>query len=60
MVSVLHEESRKGRKTQVQEVGGYAAEDQIQIQTSSCWIYHPESVHTKFYSRNWLIQSIIY
>ena len=50
----------QGGKPQVQEVGDYAAEDQKQIRTSSCWIYHPGSVHTKFFSRDWLIQPIIY
>ena len=36
------------RKAQAQEVGGYnAAKDQKQIWTSSWWINHPGSVHTK-------------
>ena len=30
------------------------------IGTSSWWINHLGSVHTKFYSDNWLMQSIIY
>ena len=38
-------------KAQVQKVGGHAAKDQMQIQTSSWGIKHPESVHTKFYIR---------
>ena len=50
----------QGGKAQVQEVGGHAAEDQIQIRTSSWLINHQGSVHTKFYSRDWSIQSIIY
>ena len=47
MASVLRKESRKGGKTQVQEVGGYAAKDK-KIRTFSCYIYHPGSVHKKF------------
>ena len=43
-----------------QEVVGHAAADQNQIRTSSWWINHPVSVHTKSYSHDWLIQSIIY
>ena len=35
------------RKAQAQEVGGNAAKDQKQIWTSSWWINHPGSVHTK-------------
>ena len=31
-----------------------------QIRTSTRWINHPGLVHTKFYSRHWLIQSFIY
>ena len=36
------------------------SEDQKQIRTSSWWINHPGSVHVKFYSSYWWIQSIIY
>ena len=39
-------------KAQVQEVGDHAAEDQIQIRTSSWWINHPGSVHTKCYGHD--------
>ena len=46
-------------KAQVQGLLGHAAEDQNKIRTSSWQINHPGSVHTKFYSRDWLIQSII-
>ena len=60
MVSVLHKEPKyKPRgKAQVEEVGGYAAEDQKQIRTSNWGINHPGSVHTRFYSRDWLIKSL--
>ena len=34
--------------------------DKKQIRTFSWWINHPLSVHMKFYSRDRLIQSIIY
>ena len=61
MVSVLHKELEyKVEKLKYKKVGGHAAEDQKQIRTSSWWLSHPGSVHAKFYSRDWLIQSIIY
>ena len=61
MVSVLHKELEyKVEKLKYKKVGGHAAEDQKQIRTSSWWINHPGSVHMKFYSHDWLIQSIIY
>ena len=62
MVSVLHKELEyKVEKLKYKKVRGHAAEDHKQIQTSrSWWIYHLGSVHMKFYSRDWLIQSIIY
>ena len=41
------------------KVGGHVVEDQKQIWISSWWINHLGSVQTKFYSGNWLIQSII-
>ena len=41
-------------KAQVQEVGGHAAEDQKQIETSNMWINQPGSVQRKFYSYGWL------
>ena len=62
MVSVLHNkleykvEKLKYKKVKVE---GHAAENQKQFWTSSWWINHPGSVHTKVYSHNWLIQSII-
>ena len=60
MVSVLHEELKyKVEELKNKKVGGYAAEDQNQIRTSSWYIKHPRSVHVKFYSRDWLIQSLI-
>ena len=40
------------------EQSGHAVKDQKQVRTSSWWITHPGSVHTKFYSGDWLIQSI--
>ena len=62
IITLLHKKLKyKVEKLKlVQEVGGHAAADQNQIRTSSWWINHPVSVHTKFYSRDWLIQSIIY
>ena len=62
MVSVLHEELKyKVEELKNKKVGGYAAEDQNQIRTSSWYINHPGSVHgVKFYSRDWLIQPLIY
>ena len=61
IVSVPHKEleCKVKIKVQVQELGGHRAKDQTQIQTSSWWINKPGSVHTKFYSCCWLIQSII-
>ena len=47
IVSVLHREPKYKVEKLIQEVGDYAAEDQIQIWTSSWWINHPGSVHTK-------------
>ena len=35
------------RKAQAQELGGHSAKDQKQIWTSSWWINHPGSIHTK-------------
>ena len=51
MVSVLHKELEyKVEKLKNKKVGSQAAEDQKQILTSSWWMNHPGSVHTKFYS----------
>ena len=49
-------------KAQVQDVGGHAAEDPNEIQTykSQTILDQTKLVHTKFYSRDWLTQSIIY
>ena len=59
MVSVGPQTTRiQIEKAQVQEVGGHAAEVQKQIQTSSWWLNYPGSVQMKFYSCNWLIESI--
>ena len=56
MLSVLRKELEcKVQKLKHEKVGGHAAEDQEQIQTSSWWINHPGSVHTKFYSCDSLI-----
>ena len=61
MVSVLHKELEyKVEKLKNKKVGGHAAEVQNQIQTSSWQINHPGSVHMKFYSCDWVIQSLIY
>ena len=52
MISVLQKKNRmQSRKSQGHEVGGHSAKDQKQIQTSSWWTNHPGSVHTMFYSR---------
>ena len=62
MVSVLHKEQEyKMEKLKYKKVGGNAAEEQNQIQTST-WFNKPPQVspYIKFYSRDWLIQSIIY
>ena len=57
MVEVLHKELEyKVQKLKYKKVGGHAAKDQNQIWTFSWQIHHPRSVHTKFYSRDWLIQ----
>ena len=56
MLSVLHEELEcKVENLKHKEVGGHAAEDQEQFQTSSWWINHPRSVHMKFCSCDSLI-----
>ena len=57
MVSGHHKELEYD---QVQEVEGHAAEDQQKIQTFNWSINHPGSVHTMFYSCDWLIQTIIH
>ena len=41
----------------MQEAEGHAVEDQKQTRTSRWWIDHLGIVHTKFYSRDWLIPS---
>ena len=56
ILSVLHKElESKVEKLKYKKVGGPAAEDQEQIQTSSWWINYPGSVHMKFYSSDSLI-----
>ena len=61
MVSVLHKELEcKVEKLKYKKVRGHAAEDQNQIRTSRWELNHPRSVHTKFNSHDWLIQSLIY
>ena len=60
MVSVLHKELEyKVEKLKYKKVGGHAAENQNQMRTSSWWINHHGSVHIKFNSCDWLLQSII-
>ena len=58
MVSVLHKEEVYG--VEKLKYLGHEARDQNHIRTSSWLINYPGSVHTKFYSRDWFIQSIIY
>ena len=54
MVSVLHKELEyRVEELKNKKVGGYAAEDQNQIRTSSWYINHPGLVHVKFYGRDW-------
>ena len=48
------------KKAKYQKVGGQAAKDQKQIQTSTWWINYAALVHTKFYRRHWLILFFIY
>ena len=61
MASVLHKDLQyKVDKLKYKKIGGHAAEDQKQIRTSSWQINYPGSVHKKFNSRDWLIQSIAY
>ena len=61
MVSVLHKELEykveklKNKKLDVMQPR-IKKKPNFQLR----WIRYPESVHTKFYSRDWLIQSIIY
>ena len=59
MVSVLHKWLEyKVEKLKYNKFGGHAPKDQyLHFQLV---INHPGSVHTKFYSCDWLIQSIIY
>ena len=60
MVSFLHKGLEyKVEKLKYKKRGGYSAKDQYQIRNSSWYINHPGSVHSKFYSRHWLKQSII-
>ena len=59
VVSVLHKELEckvdKLRYKKLEVTG-----EQKQIRISKTWINHPGSVQMKFYSGDWLIQSIIY
>ena len=56
MVSVLHKELEYNvEKLTYKRVGFHTAEDQNQMPTSCWWINHPGSVHTTFYSPDWLI-----
>ena len=59
MASVLHKDLQyKVDKLKYKKIEGHAAEDQKQIRTSSWQINYPWSVHKKFNSRDWFIQSI--
>ena len=62
LASVLHKalQYKVEFKLKYKKLEVMPAEDQKQIRTSSWWINHPWSVHTKFYGRDWLLQSIIY
>ena len=59
VVSVLHKELEckvdKLRYKELEVTG-----EQKQIRIFKTWINHPGSVQMKFYSGDWLIQSIIY
>ena len=58
MVSVLHKEL----EYKVEKLGGHVAKD-LKIYLNFQLVNKPSrisSVHTKFYSRDWSIQSIIY
>ena len=59
MVSVLQKELECNMKSSSTRSWSHAAKDQEQIHTSTLWINHPRSVHTKFYSGDWLMQSNI-
>ena len=59
VVSVLHKELECNVKSSSTRSWSHAAKDQEQIHTSTLWINHPRSVHTKFYSCDWLMQSNI-
>ena len=62
MVSVLHKELEykvKKLKYKKLEVMQPRVKNKY-VRPSSWWINLPGSVHTQFYSRDWLIQSIIY
>ena len=48
----------KVEKLKCKKVGGHAPDDKNQILTSSRQINHHGSVHTQFYSRDWLTQSL--
>ena len=48
-----------GNKLKYKKGGVHAAKDQNQIRPSSGKTNQPRSIHTKFYSCDWLIQSII-
>ena len=58
MVSVLLKELEY--KVESKKVVGHVTEEQNQIWTFSWEVNHPGSVHTKFYSHDWLIQFLIY
>ena len=61
MVSVLHNELEykvKKFKYKMSEVIQMRIKSKAELPVGE--VNHPGSVHTKFYNRDWLIQSIIY
>ena len=62
VVSVFHKELEcKVDKLKYKKLDGdHASREQKQIGISNTWKNHPGSGQIKFYSGDWLIQSIIY
>jgi len=59
-MAVLHKELEyKVEKLKNKKVGGHAVKSNPNFQLVNQQ-NHPGSAHTKFYRRDWLIQSIIY
>ena len=60
MISALHNELEcKVEKLKYKKLKSCSQGSSQQIHTSTLWINHPRSVHTKFYSGDWLMQSNI-